>query len=162
MTRGRRVALATAVAIAVAGCGGSGSSSSSNSSSSSGANATVAYRDSVNKLCAAYNASIRALPRSTTSSIQGLTTLANSAKNTLGQIKAVSPPTDISQGVNKWIVDLQASEANVEKLLVAFKAGKPQQLRTLAAEGTKLNAQSNAQARALGLPSCAENATPSG
>lgn len=122
----------------------------------------MAYRDSVNKLCAAYNASIRALPKSTTSSIQGLTTLANSAKNTLGQIKAVSPPSEMSQDVNKWIADLQASEANVEKLLVAFKAGKLQQLRTLAAEGTKLNAQSNAKALALGLPSCAQNATPSG
>lgn len=163
MTRGRCVALAAAVAIAVAvavaGCGGSGSSSSS--SSSSGTTAT-AYRASVNKLCAAYNASIQALPKSTTSSIQGLTTLANSAKNTLGQIMAVSPPSEMSHAVNKWVADLQASAANVDKLLVAFKAGKLEQLRTLAADGTKLNAQSNAQARALGLPSCAENATPSG
>ena len=31
-----------------------------------------AYRAAVNKICAAYNASVRALPKSTTNSLQGL------------------------------------------------------------------------------------------
>jgi hypothetical protein len=64
--------------------------------------------------------------------------------------------------VSKWVGELEQSGANVDKLLAAFKSGDTTQLRSLAAEGTKLNAQGNAQARALGLPSCAENATPSG
>jgi hypothetical protein len=157
----RRVVLAAAVAIAVAVAGCGGSSSSSTTSASSGMTPT-AYRDSVNKLCAAYNASIQALPKDTTSTLQGLTTLAGSAKNALAQIKAVSPPAELTQAVNKWIADLESSEANVTKLLAAFKSGHTARLQSLAAEGTKLNAQSNAQARSLGLPSCAENATPSG
>jgi hypothetical protein len=43
-----------------------------------------------------------------------------------------------------------------------LKSGDTTQLRSLAAAGTKLSAKGNAQAQALGLPSCAENATPSG
>ena len=156
MSRGR-LALAAGLTFALAGCGGSGSSSSPSSGPS-----PASYRASINKICAAYNDSIRALPRSTTSSFAGLTTLANSAKNTLAQIKSVAAPGSLDAAVNKWVAHLQQSEANVAKLLQAFKAGDTTQLRTLATEGTKLNAQGNAQARALGLPSCAQNATPSG
>jgi hypothetical protein len=155
MSRGR-MALALALTLALAGCGGSGSSSSSSSGVS-----PASYRASINKICTAYNDSIRALPKSTTSSIAGLTTLANSAKNTLAQIQAVAPPGSLGRAVNKWVAHLQQSDANVAKLLAAFKSGDTTQLRTLAAEGTKLNAQGNAQARALGLPACAQNATPS-
>jgi hypothetical protein len=149
--------LALALAIGLAGCGGS----SSSATTSSGVT-PASFRASVNKICAAYNDSIRALPKSTTSSIAGLTTLANSAKNALAQIKAVAPPSKMAAAVNKWTAQLEQSEANVSKLLDAFKSGDTAQLRSLAAEGTKLNAQSNAQARSLGLPSCAQNATPSG
>ena len=151
----RRLAVAVAVAIGLAGCGSSSSSSSSGLS-------PAQYRTSVNKLCAAYNASISALPKSTTASLAGLTTLANSAKNALAQVKSVTPPKSISGPVNKWVGDLEQSGANVDKLLAAFKSGDTTELRSLAAQGTRLNAQGNAQARALGLPSCAENATPSG
>ncbi len=154
MKRGR-IAVTVAVAIGLAGCG-------SSSSSSSAPITPAQYRTSVNKLCAAYNASIRALPKSTTASIAGLTTLANSAKNVLAQVKSVTPPSSLSSGVNKWTANLEQSEANVAKLLDAFKSGDTAQLRSLAAQGTKLNAQGNAQATALGLPSCAENATPGG
>jgi hypothetical protein len=156
MSRGR-IALAAAVTVALAGCGGSGSGSSTSSSLS-----PSSYRASVNKICAAYNDSIRALPKSTTSSVQGLTTLANSAKNALGQIQAVAAPGSLNAAVNKWVASLQQADANVAKLLDAFKSGNATQLRTIAEQGTKLNAQSNAQARALGLSSCAQNATPSG
>jgi hypothetical protein len=151
----RRTALAAAVAVGLAGCGGSSSSSSSGSS-------PAAYRASVNKICAAYNDGIRALPKRTTSSVAGLTTLANSAKNALGQIQAVAAPGSLNAAVSKWTDSLKASEANVAKLLDAFKSGNTTQLRAIAEQGTKLNAQANAQARALGLPSCAQNATPSG
>ena len=68
----------------------------------------------------------------------------------------------MSAAVNKWIAQLQQQEDNVAKLLAAFKSGDTAQLRSIAAQGTKLNAQSNAQAQSLGLPSCAQNATPSG
>lgn len=151
------VALAALAAVALAACGGSGSSSSSSSGLS-----PTAYRANVDKLCAAYNNSVRALPKSTTGSIQGLTTLANSAKNALAQIKSVPVPSTLNTAVNKWFADLEQSEANVQKLLAAFKSGDTTQLRSIAAEGTKLNAQSNAQATALGIPSCAQNAQPSG
>lgn len=151
----RRIALGAALVIGLAGCG------SSSSSSSSGLSPT-AYRASVNKICAAYNEGIRALPKSTTGSLAGLTTLANSAKNALAQVKAVTPPSSMAAGVNKWTSLREQSEANVNKLLAAFKSGDTTALRAAAAQGTKLNAQANAQARALGLPSCAENATPSG
>jgi ABC-type glycerol-3-phosphate transport system substrate-binding protein len=151
----RRLAVVTAVAIGLAGCG-------SSSSSSSSALSPAQYRTSVNKLCAAYNASVRALPKSTTASIAGLTTLANSAKNALAQVKSVTPPSSMTAGVNKWVGDLEQSEANVSKLLAAFKSGDTAQLRSLAADGTKLNAQGNAQAKALGLPSCAGQAQPGG
>jgi hypothetical protein len=153
MTR-RRIAIAGTLVVGLAGCG-------SSSSSSSGTSVT-SYRASVNKICAAYNQSVRALPKSTTGSIQGLTTLANSAKNTLDQVKSVTPPSSMSRAVNKWTANLEQSSANVSKLLDAFKSGDTTQLRSLAAEGTKLGAQGDAQAQALGLPSCAENATPSG
>jgi len=133
----RRMALAAALTVALAGCGGSGSSSSSSSGIT-----PSAYRASVNKLCAAYNNSIRALPKSTTSSISGLTTLANSAKNALAQIRSVTPPSGMSAAVNKWIAQLQQQEDNVAKLLAAFKSGDTAQLRSIAAQGTKLNAQS--------------------
>jgi ABC-type glycerol-3-phosphate transport system substrate-binding protein len=151
----RRIAAIAAVAIGLAGCGSSSSSSSSSLT-------PAQYRASINKLCAAYNASVRALPKSTTASIAGLTTLANSAKNALAQIKSVTPPSSLVAGVGKWTAGLEQSEANVTKLLDAFKSGDTAQLRSVAAAGAKLNEQGNAQARALGLPSCAENATPSG
>ncbi len=154
---GGRIALALAVTVALAGCGGSSSSSTTTATLT-----PTSYRASVNKICAAYNDGIRALPKSTTSSVAGLTTLANSAKNALGQIQAVAAPKSLGPGVEKWVASLTASEANVAKLLAAFKSGNTVQLRTIAEEGTKLNAQANAQARALGLPSCAQNATPSG
>lgn len=150
-----RIALAGGLIVALAGCGSSSSSSTSGTSPAS-------YRAAVNKLCTAYNDSVRALPKSTTGSIQGLTTLANSAKNALAQVKSVTPPSSISSAVNKWIASLDQSSANASKLLDAFRSGNTVELRSLAAEGTKLNAQGNAQARALGLPSCAQNATPSG
>lgn len=149
------VAVAGALVIGLTGCGSSSSSSSSELS-------PTAYRASVNKICAAYNQSIRALPKSTTGSLGGLTTLANSAKNTLAQIKSVTPPSSMAAGVNKWTANLEQSEANVAKLLTAFKSGDTSKLRTVAAAGAKLNQQGNAQAQSLGLPSCAENATPSG
>jgi ABC-type glycerol-3-phosphate transport system substrate-binding protein len=151
----RRTALAAAVAVGLAGCGGSSSSSSSGSS-------PAAYRASVNKICAAYNEAVKALPKNTTGSIKGLTTLANSAQTTLAQVKAVTPPSSIAGAVNKWTAILDQSEANVSKLLDAFKSGDTTQLRSLAAAGTKLNAEGNAKAQALGLTSCAQNATPSG
>jgi hypothetical protein len=153
----RRMALAVALTAVLAGCGGSGSSSSSSSGMS-----PATYRASINKICAAYNDSIRALPKSTTSSITGLTTLANSAKNTLAQIKSVTPPASVRNALDKWSATLEQSETNAAKLIAAFKSGNTAELRTLAAQGTKLNAQGNGQAQALGLPSCAQNATPSG
>jgi hypothetical protein len=151
----RRVAIAGALMVGLAGCGSSSSSSSSGTSPAS-------YRATVNKICAAYNQSVRALPKSTTGSIQGLTTLANSAKNALAQVKSVTPPSSMSSAVDKWTAALDQQSANVSKLLDTFKSGDTTQLRAIAAEGTKLNAQANAQAKALGLPSCATNATPSG
>jgi hypothetical protein len=150
------LAVAGVLMIGLAGCGGSSSSSSSSGPS------PAAYRATVNKLCAAYNQGIRALPKSTTGSVAGLTTLANSAKNALAQVKSVTPPSSMAAGVNKWIATLERSDANVSKLLDAFKSGDTSQLRSAAAEGTKLNQRGNAQARSLGLASCAENATPSG
>jgi hypothetical protein len=156
MSRGR-IALAAMVTVTLAGCGGS-----STSPTTSAALSPASYRASVNKICAAYNDGVRALPKSTTSSVAGLTTLANSAKNALGQIQAVVPPGSLKTAVGKWTDSLKASEANVAKLLSAFKSGNTTQLRTIAEEGTKLNAQANAQAHSLGLTSCAQNATPSG
>ncbi len=150
----RRIAIGAALVVGLAGCGSSSSSSSQIS--------PTAYRESVNKICAAYNASIRALPKSTTGSVAGLTTLANSAKNALAQVRSVAPPSSMTSGVNKWTALVEQSEASVNKLLAAFKSGDTTALRAAAAQGTKLNAQANAQARALGLTSCAENATPSG
>lgn len=151
----RRVGLAAVIVLGLAGCGGSGTTTTSNIS-------PTAYRASVNKICAAYNASVRALPKSTTGSIQGLTTLANSAKNALAQIRSVAPPSSMAAGVNKWTALVEQSEASVGKLLDAFKSGDTTALRAAAAEGTKLNQRANAQAQALGLPDCAQNATPSG
>jgi hypothetical protein len=154
MTR-RRIAIAGALLVGLAGCGSSSSSSSSGTSAAS-------YRTSVNKICAAYNQSVKALPKSTTGSIKGLTTLANSAQNALDQVKSVTPPSSMTSAVNKWTATLEQSSENVSKLLDSFKSGDTSQLQSLAAEGTKLNAKGNAQATALGLPSCAANATPSG
>jgi hypothetical protein len=155
VTRPRIAVTGLLLAALIAGCGSSSSNSSSGVSPAS-------YKASVNKICAAYNQSIRALPKSTTASLKGLTTLANSAKNTLAQVQAVTPPASISKAVDKWTATLEQSSANVSKLLDAFKSGDTTQLRSLAAEGTKLNAQGNAQATALGLSSCAQSATPSG
>lgn len=151
----RRAVLVAVLLVALAGCGSSGSSSSSSLS-------PEAYRASVNKICAAYNASVRALPKSTTGTVRGLTTLANSAKNALAQVRSVTPPSSMSSRVAKWTALLEQSEGAVRNLLAAFKSGDTTALRAAAAQGTKLNQQANAQALSLGLPSCAENATPSG
>lgn len=152
-----RLAIAAALMAGIAGCGGSSSSRSTSSGTT-----PAAYRASVNRICAAYNASVTALPKNTTGSIKGLTTLATSARNTLDSVRAVPPPASMAPSVERWIANLEQSEANVSKLLAAFRSGDTVALRTIAAQGTALNAQGNAQARALGLTSCAENATPSG
>lgn len=153
-----QLAIAAALGAGVAGCGGSSSSSTTPSSGPSPA----AYRASVNTICQTYNSSVIALPKSTTSSVKGLTRLADSARNALASVRAVQPPASMSSNVEQWIANLERSEANVSKLLQAFKSGDTAALRTIAAQGAALNAQGNALARSLGLAACAENATPSG
>ena len=67
----------------------------------------------------------------------------------------------MATGVNKWIGDLEQSGTNATRLLEALKSGDTAGLRAAAAQGTALHKQSDAQATALGLPSCAVSAAPS-
>jgi len=151
MARRRAVAL-TILALGLAGCASSGSRAGTS---------PATYRASVNKICAAYNAKLDALPASTANSVAGLDKLLAAAKSTLAQVKAVAPPSSMSAAVDRWLGVVAQSSANATKLVSAYKAGDKSQVESLVAKGSTLNAQANADAKSLDLASCAVNAQPS-
>lgn len=139
--------------VALAGCGGSSSSPSSSPS---------AYRDAVNKICAADNAKIKALPASTTNSVAGLQKLLSIELRAVSQVKALRPPSSISTQVNTWLATVSQTASNATQLLGAVQSGDKPKTQALASQAQTLNTQTNSQARALGLTSCAQNSQPSG
>ena len=154
----RRIAIAGALLVGLAGCG-----SSSSSSSSSSATSAACYRASVNKLCAAYNQSVKRAPEEHHRQHPGPDHARElgAERARPGEVRDAAELDGAAPSTNGPRPSRQSS-ANVSKLLDALKSGDTTELRSLASEGTKLNAKGNAQAQALGLPSCAENATPSG
>jgi hypothetical protein len=142
---------ALAFAVAIAGCGGS----------SSGVT-PASYRARVNNICARANAKITALPASTNNSVAGLNEQIAIAKSALTQIKAIAPPSSMSAGVRKWVGVSAQQAADADQVISALKAGKTSQAGSLAAKGAALNSPVNAEAKSLGLPSCAANPRPSG
>jgi len=152
MTAKRFIAIAT-LTVALGGCGGSSSSPSSS---------PAAYRTAVNKVCAADNAKVTALPASTTNSVAGLQRLVSVELGAVAQVRAVKPPSSISAQVNSWLGTVSQSASNATQLLGALQSGDRAKLQVLASQGQTLSTQSNTQAKALGLTNCAENPRPSG
>ena len=108
------------------------------------------------------NAKITALPASTANIVSGLTTLVADARSTLAQVKSVAPPSSLSGAVKTWLGVVGQSSVNAGKIVSAVTAGDKSQVQSLASQGSALNSQANAEAKALGLPSWAVNADPSG
>lgn len=148
----RRAAVVIALTAGLAGCG---SSSSSNSSPAS-------YRASVNKICAASNAKVTAMPASSANSAAGLQKLYGIEESAVSQVRAIKPPSSLSSQVQAWLTTIAQAETNANQIVSAVKAGQTGQLRGLAAKAQSLNAQSNSQATALGVTECARNPQPSG
>lgn len=147
----RRLAAVIILAACLAGCGGSSSGPS-----------PASYRAGVNKICATYNAKITALPASAVNTISGLDELEGDASSGLRQIKALTPPSSMSTGINRWVVSLTRSETDASNAIAALRAGNDAQAKSFALAGSALNTRDNADARSLGLPSCAANPQPTG
>lgn len=147
----RCAAALAVIAVGIGGCGSSGSGPS-----------PASYRASVDKICVATNAKIRAAPASDANSISGLNVLFNDAAAGVARVKAVTPPSSMSSEVRKWIGSLTRSERDARELLAAVKAGNDGQATTIEKQGSAVNAQGNADARSLGLSACAANVEPSG
>lgn len=137
------------IAVCLGGCGSAGISPAS-------------YRASVNKICAAYNAKITATPASATNTISGLKEVIGEASDGLKQIKALTPPSSMRTPVGRWVGSLTQSYTDSSKAVGAIQAGNDAEAKSLATKGLTLNSTDNAEARSLGLPSCAANPQPSG
>jgi hypothetical protein len=149
----RSAALLSIIAVAaVAGCGSSKSSGISPAS----------YRSQVNALCASNNAQITALPKSDQSNLAGIEKLDSIATGTLTKVKAISPPSSISSGVNKWIAAIEQEEGLASQIINDLKAGKTSAIQALGGKASSIDAQTDSDAKSLGLSSCAADAEPSG
>lgn len=148
----RYVALLSTVALAtLAGCG----------SSKSGTSA-ASYTTQVNALCATNNAQIKALPKSDENSLAGIEKLDSIATTTLAKIKAIAPPSSISSGANKWLGVVVQEEADAGEIINDLKTGKTSAVQSLGSKASALDAQTNGDAKSIGLSSCAVSAQPSG
>jgi hypothetical protein len=147
----RRIIAGLALTAALAGCGSSSSSSSPS-----------AYRADVNKLCAAGNAKVTAMPASTANTPAGLRKLYGVVDSTLAQVKAVKPPSSLRSQVQAWIATLDQAAANANQIVSDVQSGQTTQLRGLVAKAQSLDSQTNSEASALGLSECAKSPQPSG
>lgn len=144
----RRPAVLVVVAVGIAGCGSSQATPAS-------------YRTTVNKLCAANNAKLRSLP-ATANNLAGGQLELKIASDTLAAIKRVPPPSSLSSGVHAWLGDIEQERTLLTQALSELKAGQTSQLSALVPRAQALQTQGNAAASRLGLPSCAQNASPGG
>ena len=154
MNRGGVAPIAIAV-IGIAGCG------SSSSSTSSGLSPAV-YRSEINKICAANNARITALPANTSNSVSGLEKEFSIVESTLSQVKGITAPGSLSAAANSWLSTIERDSAIATTLINDLKAGKTAELQSQLGKATSLETKGNDAAKSLGLTSCAVNAQPSG
>jgi len=146
----RRAAATLAILLGITGCGGSGSIT------------PATYRAKVNKLCATGNAQIEALPANSVNSIAGIERLDAIANATLRRIKTITPPSSISSAVHTWLGTLDRASSDTGQIITALRAGQTTQAATLGGQVAAVNPQSNTEAKAAGLDSCASDAIPRG
>ena len=133
---------------------------SSSSSTSSGLSPAV-YRSEINKICAANNARITALPANTSNSVSGLEKEFSIVESTLSQVKGITAPGSLSAAANS-LSTIERDSAIATLLINDLKAGKTAELQSQLGKATSLETKGNDAAKSLGLTSCAVNAQPSG
>lgn len=79
---------------------------------------------------------------------------------TLAQVKTIKPPSSMAVSVKRWIGSLSQTDTDLRNALAALQAGNAAKAQLLATEGANLNTRDNADARSLGLSSCAANPQP--
>lgn len=151
LTAARRGSAAAAiVAIGVAGCG-----------SSSGPT-PASYRAKVDKLCTEINDQISALPASSLDTVAGIERFyAITATGTV-EVGAVTAPSSIRASANTWLDSIRTEQSLADQVVGDLKSGKRAQAQALATKGSGMDTHGNAEAKALGLPACAENPQPNG
>jgi hypothetical protein len=173
-----RLAAVGITAVALAACGSSSSSSSSTGTSSAAgtgtssaaasgtttagtSSATSAFATQATAICKDVNARIAALPKLTQSN---LIKVANQESAITGpavaRVQALTPPADKKATFEKWASTLKHTAMLQQQLLAAIKSGNNAKVQVIARQGNALNAQGNADARALGLPECAKDVSP--
>jgi hypothetical protein len=169
MNSRRGVTLAILIGVAgISGCGSSSNSSSSASSASSSTSSSssgisvAAYRARVNQICLNNNDQIKALPTSVETSLAGLNELLSIAETSFVRIKQIEPPSPIKSSVDAWLAEVGQSEQNAIELVAAVKANDPKKIQSVTTKGDATAVRTKADARALGLPDCAQNANPGG
>jgi hypothetical protein len=177
ITISSRIGLAAAAgciavgALAVAGCGG-GSTSTTGASGASGVAGTTPLSQSefvsqANAACKESNGKVAALKAPTaTSSIQDqIPTLEQDitiANDTYTKLSAITPPSNLQAKYTAYLSDGKGQIAFANQLLDAAKANDTSKLQQIA---TKLNAgkaQTDSEAKALGLTECAKDVRPQG
>jgi hypothetical protein len=158
-------------ALALAACGG-GSSTSTGASGASGASGSAPlsqdeFVSQANAVCKEENDKTAALKApSATASIQDqIPTLEQDiaiANDTYTQLNAITPPSNLQAKYAAFLSDGKGQIALANRLLDAAKANDTSKLQQMPAKANAINAQTNADANALGLTECASDVRPQG
>jgi len=159
-------------ALAFAGCGGGSSTSTTGASGASGASGSTPlsqgdFVSQANAVCKEENAKVAALKAPTaTSSIQDqIPTLEQNiaiANDTYTKLSAITPPSNLQAKYAAYLSGGKGQIALANQLLDAAKANDTSKLQQIAAKINAGKAQSDAQAKALGLTECAKDVRPQG
>lgn len=118
----------------------------------------ASYTAEVNKICAAANAEIRALPTSEKDPIAGLEKEDSIITASLNKIKAIAPPSSGSSGVRTWLGVFDQVETDMDHSISDLMKGDAPAALFSAQQGKALDAQAYSDATSLGLPTCAVTA----
>jgi hypothetical protein len=158
-------------ALALAGCGG-GSSTSTGASGASGASGSAPlsqdeFVSQANAACKESNDKVAALKApSATSSIQDQIPVLEQniaiANDTYTKMSAITPPSNLQSKYAAYLSDAKGQIALANQLLDAAKANDTSKLQQIATKINAGNAQTNSEAKALGLTECAKDVRPQG
>ncbi len=158
-------------ALALAGCGG-GSSTSTGASGASGVSGSAPlsqdeFVSQANAACKESNDKVAALkaPTSTTSIQDQIPTLEQDiaiANDTYTKLNAITPPSNLQAKYTAYLNAGKGQIALANQLLDAAKANDTSKLQQIAPKLNAGKAQSDAQAKALGLTECAKDVRPQG
>ena len=161
-----------AASLAVAGCGGGSSTSTTGASGASGASGSAPLSQSefvsqANAVCKEQNDKVAALKAPTaTSSVQDqIPTLEQNiaiANDSYTKLSAITPPSNLQAKYSAYLSDGKGQIALANQLLDAAKANDTNKLQQIAAKINAGRAQTDSEAKALGLTECAKHARPQG